>query len=546
MSKSNLVSPQHDDSFLVKLDSIAASMDKTAQKIKTEHIDSSELMFPTKRGSLQLWQFLLQLLASTNANEVSIIEWTRKSSAEFKLLDPEEVARKWGIQKNRPTMNYDKLSRSLRYYYEKGIMQKVAGERYVYRFINYKELYALNPDLVEPINVPKFSSVKSSNFVSSVNKIVTKPSTVGDQPSFKKSKQLNSLNTAKLAKIKGINSAYRQSTQRYAPYSKPQSNYYDNINYSQQYNATENPDYFLHENTSVINIKPIEFNYTNSTHTNTANQDNIIQINFNNSQYITEICSSSSKEATKIVNKINKHSDNAQYQSMPSIDSPKVSSCSSLTSSATSTPNSTNYYSTKPLNSHNYYFDHAHHHHTHQASLDYQHQYQQSLYNGYYNQQKYDYDNSLHSNGYYKNLVSPPASVSSTPSASFSSSSSTSGVSYDNSQFYSPIDTYRASKLGYSNSYAQNYDSYGIHDSQNQLKQSASYVDSNSYANQYYHTAKISTPLSISPASSASNSSTSSSSSALVSSSNTSNSYMNTTYNINGIDAGDLSSSIYF
>ena len=25
-------------------------------------------------------------------------------------------------------MNYDKLSRSLRYYYEKGIMQKVAGK----------------------------------------------------------------------------------------------------------------------------------------------------------------------------------------------------------------------------------------------------------------------------------------------------------------------------------------------------------------------------------------------------------------------------------
>ena len=39
-----------------------------------------------------------------------------------------QVARRWGIQKNRPAMNYDKLSRSLRYYYEKGIMQKVAGE----------------------------------------------------------------------------------------------------------------------------------------------------------------------------------------------------------------------------------------------------------------------------------------------------------------------------------------------------------------------------------------------------------------------------------
>jgi hypothetical protein len=39
------------------------------------------------------------------------------------------------VQKNRPAMNYDKLSRSLRYYYEKGIMQKVAGERYVYKFV---------------------------------------------------------------------------------------------------------------------------------------------------------------------------------------------------------------------------------------------------------------------------------------------------------------------------------------------------------------------------------------------------------------------------
>ena len=36
-----------------------------------------------------------------------------------------QVARRWGVQKNRPAMNYDKLSRSLRYYYEKNIMQKV-------------------------------------------------------------------------------------------------------------------------------------------------------------------------------------------------------------------------------------------------------------------------------------------------------------------------------------------------------------------------------------------------------------------------------------
>ena len=83
---------------------------------------SSSSNTSNKRGSLQLWQFLLHLLSTKAPDHTSepIIEWTRKSAAEFKLLDPEEVARLWGVQKNRPTMNYDKLSRSLRYYYEKG------------------------------------------------------------------------------------------------------------------------------------------------------------------------------------------------------------------------------------------------------------------------------------------------------------------------------------------------------------------------------------------------------------------------------------------
>lgn len=62
------------------------------------------------------------------------IAWTGRGM-EFKLVEPEEVARRWGIQKNRPAMNYDKLSRSLRYYYEKGIMQKVAGMKFLNVFI---------------------------------------------------------------------------------------------------------------------------------------------------------------------------------------------------------------------------------------------------------------------------------------------------------------------------------------------------------------------------------------------------------------------------
>ena len=46
-----------------------------------------------------------------------------------------QVARRWGLRKNKPKMNYEKLSRGLRYYYDKNIIHKTAGKRYVYRFV---------------------------------------------------------------------------------------------------------------------------------------------------------------------------------------------------------------------------------------------------------------------------------------------------------------------------------------------------------------------------------------------------------------------------
>ena len=107
-----------------------------------------------RRGTLQLWQFLVALLSEKECRPY--ISWIGRG-LEFKLIDPEEVARRWGIQKNRPAMNYDKLSRSLRYYYEKGIMQKVAGERYVYRFVcNPGALFNLAfPDGMRPLLKPQ-------------------------------------------------------------------------------------------------------------------------------------------------------------------------------------------------------------------------------------------------------------------------------------------------------------------------------------------------------------------------------------------------------
>lgn len=67
-------------------------------------------------SAITLWQFLLQLLLDQNHKH--LICWT-SNDGEFKLLKSEEVAKLWGLRKNKTNMNYDKLSRALRYYYDK-------------------------------------------------------------------------------------------------------------------------------------------------------------------------------------------------------------------------------------------------------------------------------------------------------------------------------------------------------------------------------------------------------------------------------------------
>ena len=83
-------------------------------------------------GPMQLWQFLLELLIAPEYT--NLVKWTQDEDYEFKILKPSAVAKMWGEKKNKPTMNYEKLSRGLRYYYGKSVIEKVHGKRYVYQF----------------------------------------------------------------------------------------------------------------------------------------------------------------------------------------------------------------------------------------------------------------------------------------------------------------------------------------------------------------------------------------------------------------------------
>ncbi|ELU16241.1 hypothetical protein CAPTEDRAFT_171657 [Capitella teleta] len=91
---------------------------------------------PIGRGkhAIHLWQFLKELLLQPHAYH-GCIRWLDRSRGIFKIEDSARVAKLWGQRKNRPAMNYDKLSRSIRQYYKKGIIKKTENsKRLVYQF----------------------------------------------------------------------------------------------------------------------------------------------------------------------------------------------------------------------------------------------------------------------------------------------------------------------------------------------------------------------------------------------------------------------------
>ena len=118
-----------EDSSSADQNSTAPSSTAPTSSSKDDVSSSPEL---NTNGRL-LWDFLQQLLNDQGQRYTSYIAWKNKETGVFKIVDPAGLAKLWGIQKNHLSMNYDKMSRALRYYYRVNILRKVQGERHCYQ-----------------------------------------------------------------------------------------------------------------------------------------------------------------------------------------------------------------------------------------------------------------------------------------------------------------------------------------------------------------------------------------------------------------------------
>ncbi|KAG8451106.1 hypothetical protein GDO86_003393 [Hymenochirus boettgeri] len=84
------------------------------------------------RGT-HLWEFIRDILLHPDINQ-GLLKWEDRSEGVFKFLRSEAVAQLWGQKKKNSTMTYEKLSRAMRYYYKREILERVDGRRLVYKF----------------------------------------------------------------------------------------------------------------------------------------------------------------------------------------------------------------------------------------------------------------------------------------------------------------------------------------------------------------------------------------------------------------------------
>jgi hypothetical protein len=87
-----------------------------------------------KKGStLKISQWIVELLRNPETNP-SVIKWEDEPAGKFRVINSNAFAQLWAKVKNNPAMNYEKLSRAMRYYYRNKEIEMVKGERLTYKF----------------------------------------------------------------------------------------------------------------------------------------------------------------------------------------------------------------------------------------------------------------------------------------------------------------------------------------------------------------------------------------------------------------------------